>query len=128
VTQTGISRDLQDFILQHINSVQRLEVLLLLYQNPRAWTAAAVSAVLYIAPHSAARNLQSLVSSGVASVTATADPDYRYAPKTEQLNHIVRELATAYQEHPVTVLTLIYSSSRFPLSTAAETCKLKRDQ
>jgi hypothetical protein len=90
-------------------------VLLLLYQNPQGWTAAAVSAVLYLVPQSAAWNLQSLMSSGLVAVTASSDPDYRYAPTTEQLNQIVKELAAAYQKRPVTVLTLIYSSSRFPL-------------
>ncbi len=129
MTASGISKELQRFITNHISSVERLEVLLLLYQNPTEWwSAAAVSQALYTVPEFAARSLESLASSGVVAAAETSDSVYRYAPQTSQLDQLVRELAAAYKERRVSVITLIYSKYSDTLQTFANAFKIKKEE
>ena len=60
--------DVKRFIIDHITSVDQLEVLLLVRGNPRAdWIASGVSKELYTQPEAAAMRLASLQALGLVN-------------------------------------------------------------
>jgi hypothetical protein len=108
VTDTGLPEGVRRFITRHIDSVEQLETLLLLSRAPDAeWTAGAVAAALYTQPASAERRLASLHEHGL--VARVAEARYRFAPADPRSVADVEDLAAAYKERRVAVITLIAS-------------------
>ena len=108
MTDTGLPDRVRQFITRHIDSVEQLETLLLLSRAPDAeWAAGAVAAALYTQPASAARRLASLHEQGL--IVPVADARYRFAPADRRTADDVDELAAAYKERRVAVITLIAS-------------------
>src|SRR5687768_16699022 len=65
---SGIPEDVRRFLLQCIDSVEQLEVLLLLHGAPaQAWNAEAVAQALYSNPDSIARRLAGLHANGLVA-------------------------------------------------------------
>ena len=108
MTDTGLPDGVRRFITRHIDSVEQLETLLLLSRAPDAeWTPGAVAAALYTQPASAARRLASLAEHGLATLVDEAR--YRFSPAGQRVIDDVEELAAAYKERRVAVITLIAS-------------------
>jgi hypothetical protein len=105
----GLSNNVKEFIAKHVHSVLQLEVLLLLSQNrDNIWSAHAVSRELNLSVKSAKVALVEIVSDGLL-VVADGEDLYRYNPSSEELDEIVRQLATAYTTQRVGVLSLIFA-------------------
>jgi hypothetical protein len=99
-----ISDAVRRLIAAHIDSVEQLEVLLLLRERPeRCWTVDQVTDGLRSSPTSVAARLHDLERRGFA----TRDPaGHRYRPAPEH-DDAVRELAWAYAERRYSVIDLI---------------------
>ncbi|HEX5386452.1 MAG TPA: hypothetical protein VFW66_07145 [Gemmatimonadales bacterium] len=108
----SIPEDVDRFLARHVDTIEHLEVLLLIYRSPsEAWTADAVARALYSQPTSAARRLALLREQGLAKEsTEHTDPRaYSYGPATPELDATVRRLAETYRERRVAVITAIAS-------------------
>jgi hypothetical protein len=103
--------DVRRFVLAHLNSVEQLEVLLLLRGAPeREWTADAVGRALYTSPAAAAAQRLADLAAGQLLATHTGpEPVYRYAPADDARRQLIDRLADAYRERRVAFITLIYS-------------------
>ena len=122
----GIRDDVAQLISQHINSIEHLEVLLLLYRNPqKAWTAADVSRELYTTPESAARWLAELHASGLIVLDDTVQPCYHYAAGTNDT--AVANLAAAYKERRVRIINMIISKPLDHIRSFADAFKFKKE-
>jgi hypothetical protein len=101
------------FILEHLHSIEQLEVLLLLHRTgPASWTAAAISAELRSSPSSVAQRLTSLVARGLV---AKRDGDaYHFASERKEVREAVQAVAETYRVRPFTIMELI-SRNRSPL-------------
>jgi hypothetical protein len=101
------------FILEHLNSIEQLEVLLLLHRTaPVPWTAPAISAELRSSPSSVAQRLTSLVA---RRLVEKLDGDaYRFAPEHKEVREAVQAVAETYRVRPYTIMELI-SGNRSPL-------------
>jgi hypothetical protein len=109
VTQ-AIPDDVDRFLARHVDTIEQLEVLLLLHRCPATdWTAESVASALYIQPASAARRLAALAGFGLLASKAESAPTYRYAPRTPELDATVGRLADTYRERRVAVITAIAS-------------------
>jgi hypothetical protein len=129
VSDTGLPDDVKKFIADHINSVEQLEVLLLLHGQPqREWSAEAVSQELRIDPASAAERLVDLQARGLLAVSEASDPLYRYQPQNSNLEYTVNDLAKSYQEYRVTVISLIFSKPIDKIRTFADAFKFRKDK
>jgi hypothetical protein len=97
-----------EFVRGQIDSVEELEVLLLLFREPeRAWTEAEVNARIRSSLPSILKRLNGLVSVGAA--TASGEPPrFRFAPRTPQIAAAVEGLAEAYRDYRTTVIQLIF--------------------
>lgn len=106
---SGISAELKRFILNNIDSIELLEVLLLLRKDSkRSWTAAEVSSELRTDPKSAQRRLNYLSMKNLAVVEGSVG-SFRYQPITEELSKMVFQLDSAYRERKFSVINLIFS-------------------
>jgi hypothetical protein len=105
---TGLPEDVHRFLYHNIDSVEQLEVLLLLRQGPeRGWTAEAVARALYSHPSSILHRLSSLAGRGLLRELEPAC--YQYAPRSAELHETVTRVADVYRERRVAVITLIAS-------------------
>ena len=104
----GLPSDVHQFLYQNIDSVEQLEVLLLLLHSPeRGWGTEEVARELYSHPASIARRLALLLGRGLLRET---DPGcYQYAPRTGELHATVLRVAEMYRERRVAVVILIAS-------------------
>lgn len=106
----GISQHVASFISSHIESVEQLEVLLLLQRSKeRSWTAIEVAAELRTQTTSAAARLADLCSRGALRAEPGGGPAYTYAPQSDDMDRAVLDLARAYAERRVSVITAIYA-------------------
>ena len=88
----AISERLRNFIFEHLDSVECLEILLLLHSDPlKTWSADELASELRSNPNSAQERAQILRRSGL--VLAGTEPVFQYRSELPELNEIVEELA-----------------------------------
>ncbi|HEX8824780.1 MAG TPA: hypothetical protein VF794_32975 [Archangium sp.] len=123
-----LPEDVRRLIGDHIESVEQLEILLLLYQHRgRVWTAETVARELRIAPISAGERMDDLVHSAIVARGQGSPVEYRYAPESQKLDVAVAGLATAYSERRVTVINFIFSKPVDKIRTFADAFRLRKD-
>ena len=106
----GIPAPVHRLLMQHIDSVEQLEVLLLLKQAPEVeWTPAAIASILNGHPVSIAARLEALERARMIRRAPTSDVRYRYAPASTESAAAIEGLAQAYRERRVAVISLIAS-------------------
>lgn len=104
---SGLGAGVQSFLARYIQSVEQLEVLLLLVRTaPKEWASEAVAAELRVASSSAQERLQDLERRGLV---VRGEAAHRYQPRAEQ-DAAVRQVADAYRERRVAVINCIFSS------------------
>ena len=115
------------FITERIDSVEQLEILLLLHRHPeRTWTAEAVARELRISALSAGERLEDLARDAILSRGEGPAVEYRYAPARPGLEEAVAGLARAYAERRVTVINLIFSKPVDKIRTFADAFLLRK--
>jgi hypothetical protein len=123
-----LPEDVRNLITDHIESVEQLEILLLLHQHrSRVWTADSVARELRIAPISAGERMDELARASILSRTQGSPVEYRYAPGSPSLDAAVTGLARAYSERRVTVINFIFSKPVDKIRTFADAFRLRRD-
>jgi DNA-binding Lrp family transcriptional regulator len=128
LTQSDLPDEVRRFIAHHIESVEQVEILLLLYQHSeRAWSAEAVARELRIAPRSAGERMEGMMRSGLLSRQGVSPEEYRYAPRDTKLEEGVRGLSAEYALRRVTIVNFIYSKPIDKIRTFADAFRLKKD-
>lgn len=104
----GLADDVARFLLQHIDSVEQLEVLMLVRLSPdRSWSAGEMARELYSHPTSIAQRFQTLLGRGL--LRESAPGHFQYAPRSADLDRVVGRVAETYRERRVAVVSLIAS-------------------
>jgi hypothetical protein len=102
-----ISESLKRFLREQIQTVFRLEVLLLLHRNrSRSFTAADIAHELGFDSDLAEQQLIALVTLQVIK-TNSDQSCYRYAPVNAELRSMVDQLAAGYSRQRVPILSMI---------------------
>ena len=102
-----ISERLRKFLRDKIQTVLRLEVLLLLFdEHPRALTAPEVANRLGFENDTTTDELRQLQAIGVVVQSKTK---YSYHPLDETLGSLVEQLALQYSKHRVPILSVMLS-------------------
>lgn len=104
-----ISESLRRFLKERIQTVLRLEILLLLHNHePRSFTAAEVANRLGFEIDTTAQELDELESIGVVVQTNRSDKiKYGYFPLNPALASTVKKLAIRYSRQRVSILSVI---------------------
>jgi hypothetical protein len=120
----GIPARVRDFVLAHIDSIEQLEVLLLLAARPTtAFTTVEISDELRTAPSSAANRLARLRDHRLIEVL----PGDRHRLRADpELIAILTQVGEAYRHRRVSVVTLIYSRPSEVVRVFADAFVLKK--
>jgi len=108
----------KQFIFEHVDSVEQLEIIILLRANATAqWTPQAISDVLRTNPKSVEQRLIQLKRIGIVAEIEETLPKFQYAPKDDEaLNRLIIHLDEAYRFRKHSMYELIFS----PLKRARE--------
>jgi hypothetical protein len=120
--------DLKQFIDFYIESVPQLEALLLLRGDPhRQWQAADVAKSLYIPENIAAALLADFVRRGFVILEPHSAAGYVYRSHDAEIDRLIDQLAAAYQERRVAVVSLIYSKPLNKVQTFADAFRFGKE-
>lgn len=121
-----IEDTLKRFVSDHIDSVETLEVLLLLHdQEHRQWSALEVSRALRKHPASISKRLADLYLHGLLTVSETSELCYRFHFEDTELVELVDKLQSAYKTHRTQIIDLIFSKPIDKLSVFAEAFRFR---
>jgi DNA-binding IclR family transcriptional regulator len=124
-----LSEIVRRLVESHIQSVAKLEVLLLLRQRPsERLTANQVAQTLYMQPSMMASLLVELVRSGLIEANEESPPRYQYKPRSQELGSAMDELATLYQNRRVAVVGLIHSAPSDQMRKFADAFRIRKDK
>jgi predicted ArsR family transcriptional regulator len=123
-----LSECVRQFIDQNIESVAELEALLLVRRDPRgSCDAADIAKALYISTEQAGRLLADLSRRGMISATEAEATRYSVKPSNADSDAAIAEVALAYEERRVAVISLIYSKPLIKVQTFADAFRLRKD-
>ncbi len=129
MTHRGIPDDVVTFLTDRIDSVEQLEVLLLLQQTPEtAWSGESVARHLYREPSSVGRRLGVLRLQGLLQATEDEEPRFRYAPSSDALAETVARLAEAYAQRRVTVLGILSAKPMDNVRAFADAFRIRKKE
>ena len=118
--------EVRTLVATHIQSVEQLEMLLLLNEHlNRAWTSEEVAAELRIDAMSAASRLQDLSARGFLAHNSGS---YRFRADNDELRRAVAALAEAYRDRRVSLINLIFSKPVDKVRLFADAFKLRKDE
>lgn len=110
MTSDGISDELRQLIYDHIDSVEQLDILLLLRaQAERDWSARDIADYLRTSPFSVEQRLRSLRALDIMEEKPTDPRRYSYCVKNQKLDALIGDLAEANRVRRHRVLELIFS-------------------
>lgn len=122
----NLAPKLQEFISRYIDSIETLEILLLLERSPETyWMASAIESHLGIKTGTAEKRLQGLLQNGF--IVKGASRGYRFSPENETQNAAVAELATAYTARRVSVVNMVFSENLARLRAFSDAFKVKSE-
>ena len=121
----GASDAVLSFVDRHIESVEHLEILLLLAAQERAWSAPEIFQKIQSSQASVDQRLESLVAAGLLAKDASAQ--FRYSPKDDETRKLVKDLADAYKSRPVKIIEAIYSRKTDAVRSFADAFKFRKD-
>jgi hypothetical protein len=120
VPGVGIPEEVKQFIFTHIDSIELLDVLLLLRAGPdRTWTAREISDHLRANPASIANRLVKLKGIGLVEAESAAESLCRYKPATPELDALAGALVEACRVRRHHVYELIFSPMKRAKNFAA---------
>ena len=123
----GIPDDVARFITDYIDSVEQLEVLLLLRASgSKEWTAESIARELRINPESVATRLATMHAQGLLALVDEEGGVYRYEPASSNTDRVVRGLADTYSQRRVSVITLIFSKPSDSIRTFADAFRIRK--
>jgi predicted transcriptional regulator len=108
-----IPESVRKFVAKYVHSIDVLEILLLLRQDPRKeWGAFAVSQALRLDRTSVHTRLHKLFTAGLVSREYIASEEvFHYHPANLDLRRGVDELVKWYSSHRVALISVIYSAA-----------------
>jgi hypothetical protein len=126
VAEQDFPDELKRFVAAHLDTVDQLEVLLLLQRRPaEVWTPERVSAELRTSPMSAAMRLARLCATGLCE---EAEGGVRLRPADAGIERAIQLVAAAYRERRVSLIALIYARPPEGVRAFADAFRLKKDK
>ena len=127
MTNNPISDELQKFIAAHIHSVEQMEILCLLAENPsKAWSEDDVFKHIQSSHDSVASNLRSFLAKGLLVFEPATS--YRFISDGKESARLALELVRTYRERRVTIVELIYRRSSDPIRNFADAFRIRKDK
>ena len=127
MSETGFSTELEEFIAAEIQSLEQLEILLLLSRNPhRWWTSQSVYEVVKSSLASVEDRLNEMAGRGLLKREGAGQRSFQFAPDSGESWQVVSQLRDAYKERPVKVVQAIYTKPRDGVQEFARAFQIRR--
>ena len=120
--------ELRAFLHSCIESIEQVELLMLLRGSAQARTARDVADALRVAASGARRDLETLAARGLLEVRVDVDTKYRYRPKSEELGRYCDLLAQHYVTSRQAVMGFVATESRLSVKRFADAFKLRNPE
>jgi hypothetical protein len=117
-----------DLIKAAIPALEAAEILLILFRNAdSAFTAEQLTHLAEPAAVSEAETAKYLETFRLFGLTSWDAGRYQYRASSDDLDQLVRQLARAYNERPVTLVRLIYTFKDARIRSFADAFKIKKE-
>jgi hypothetical protein len=122
--------EIRRFLDGFIESIDQLEILRLLGENPqREWTAAALAAEVQAEPAAVAGHLAAMRARGlVATAARGADVVGRHGPASPELGELIGRVLQQYRERPVSMIKYVYARAKDPLRNFADAFRFRKEE
>jgi len=121
MSAAGLPDDTRQFLREHVNSIEQLEILLRLYEiAPRSETSAELASALYLSPESIERRLNAYAEKGILVHSGPEPWHYSLASKESGYGQRIGKLAWLYRERRVSVINEIFSNPIAAVQTFAD--------
>ena len=104
--------ELRAFLYSCIDSVEQLEILVLLCREDGPWTARGTAERLGFADALARRHLETLSACGLLQISVAAEVRYAYAPKNAELRRYADQLSAHYATDRTAIIRFVASNPR----------------
>ncbi|HEY7314332.1 MAG TPA: hypothetical protein VH643_33585 [Gemmataceae bacterium] len=124
-----IPDDVKQFVEANIDSVDQLEILRVLGEDPaKEWSAATLVQQVQTQAHSIEAHLAALQTRGLlVTMPRGTNLFCRYGPRTPELEDMVDRLLQVYRERPVTMINFVYAKARQALKSFSDAFRLKKE-
>ena len=127
--KTDPPNEVDQFILDHIDSVPHLESLLLLWNNRKAsWSAEDVAARLYVEPANASKILQDLQREDLVVTLPESQALFRYNPISMERDQLIESVASTYSRELVRLTSLIHAKASPAVRQFARAFRFTKDK
>jgi hypothetical protein len=127
MNQPGLPPDVLDLIARHLDSMEQVQVLLLLRREPaRDWAVNDIAAEVRVSPEQVAADLAILHRNQLLALAPGEPKSYRYAPATAALRAGVDNLEIAYNTRPVTLVRALYDRPARSIQSFADAFRLRK--
>ena len=125
---SDLPREVAQTVDTYVDSLVGLEVLLLLYREPdRAWAAEQAADQLHIPAGAARRELDHMVSSGLASADSASQVAFHFHPADPERTRAVQVIVQAYGSRRIALINHVASGALQRIRTIADAFRLKKD-
>ena len=115
------------FVTERIESLEQLELLVLLMESPDRWfDAAAVADTLMIKNDAARHALDRLASRNLLAIRITGDVRYQFQPGDEDLRRTARDFGEVWRTNRLGILRLVARSAPSSVRDFANAFRIRR--
>lgn len=122
-----LDKEVDQFILQEMDTVPHLEALLLLWNSrPKEWTVDEMARALYVAPGTAHSILQRLTRRGL--LMSRENPEsYRYESASNKRDCLIEAVEATYRKDLIRISRMIHAAARPAIRDFAEAFRFKKE-
>jgi len=112
MNEDALYKEVDEFILEHIDTVPHLEALLLLRNSrPKEWTVEEMASALYVSSGTARTILQSLTRRGLLVAGRETPERFRYESLSSKRDRLVEAVDARYRKDLIRISRMIHSKA-----------------
>ena len=125
--QRELARGVERFIADHVDTLDKLELLTVMIESTdKWWDATSAAQALGTTTDAARQMLERFAAQNLLAIRVTGNVRYRYQPGDPRLEAAVAAFATAYRTNRLGVLRLV-TARRSSLRDFADAFRIRRD-
>lgn len=125
---SSVPKEIQQFILNNIDSVADLEALILMRtKTDMKWGVTEIARELYIEDIIAQKLLSRLLAKGFIKIDSSEGLFYKYQPKSEELESMIEKVVGIYSQYLVPITNLIHSKTESRIQEFADAFRIKKE-
>jgi hypothetical protein len=125
----SLTREVDRFVLNQIESVPHLEALLLVWtQRPKSWKTEEIAKALYVPDELAGDILRDLCQRGLLRESRDAASTYEYNSGSQEQDDLVAAVNSVYRKELVRISRMIHAKAPSALREFARAFRITKDK